>query len=82
VLSEEFALQHSKSSSLKAASTNSEVKEKKPNLFFRSTVRISTPNPVLLLYLTPGLQLPVSSGSSDILLSKQLSFNLTVPFNQ
>lgn len=71
-----------KSSSLKVAYTNSEVKGKKKNLFFRSTVSIPIPKPALLLYLTLGPQLPVSLGSSDILLSKQLSFNLTVPFNQ
>lgn len=56
--------------------------QKKLNLFSRPAVCILTAKPALLLYLTPGLQLPVSLGSSDILLSKQLSFNLTVPFNQ
>lgn len=70
-----------KNSSLKVAYANNEATEKTKSVS-RPAVCIPTAKPALLLYLTPGLQLPVSSGSSDILLSKQLSFNLTVPFNQ
>lgn len=69
--------QSNKKSSLKVGNAN-----RKENLFFRSHFSIPIPKPVLLLHLTPGLQLPVSLGSSDILLSQQLSFNLAVPFNQ
>lgn len=81
VLRRDFS-QSKKNSSLKVVCTNNEATEKNLNLFSRPAVCIPTAKPAVLLYLTPRLQLPVSSGSSDILLSKQLSFNLTVPFNQ
>lgn len=69
-----------KSSSLKVAYTNSEEKKKKS--VFQVYCKHSHTKPSVVIIPNPGPQLPVSSGSSDILLSKQLSFNLPVPFNQ